>query len=95
MSETNPTEHVPRQVDLAYLAFVDRQISWAEASYRLDTGFSPVGTTIDVSWFDINPEAKANQIIPVRPPPVNAIFTIPQADCRNRPGAPATGVRVR
>ena len=77
MSETKPTENVPRQIDLAYLEFVDRKTSWAEASYRLDSGFS-VSTTIDVSWFDSDPEAKAHRIIPVRPPPLTHYMPYPR-----------------
>ena len=67
MSETKPTENVPRQIDLAYLEFVD----------RLDSGFS-VSMTIDVSWFDSDPEAKAHRIIPVRPPPLTHYMPYPR-----------------
>ena len=74
MSETiidePPTENLPRPIDLAYLEFVDRKASWAEASDRLDSGLSPVGTTFDVDSFDSDPEAKAHRRIPVRPPPL-------------------------
>ena len=62
MSETiidePPTENLSRPIDLAYLEFVDRKASWAEASDRLDSGLSHVGTTFDVDSFDSDPEAK-------------------------------------
>ena len=90
MSETNdeppPTENLPRPITLAYLEFADRKVSWAEAYYRLDSGFSPVGTTIDVDVFDSDPEAKVHWIIPIRPPPLTCYMPYP------RPTAPIVPV---
>ena len=81
MSETldePPTENLSRPIDLAYLEFVDRKASWAEASSRLNSGLSPVGTTFDVDSFDSDPEAKAHRRIPVRPPPLTYYMTYPR-----------------
>ena len=59
--ETPLTELLPRHITLdyiEYLAFAHRTVSWAEAYYRLHSGISPVGTTIDVSPFDPETEAR-------------------------------------
>ena len=81
MSETieePPTENLSRPIDLAYLEFVDRKASWAEAFSRLNLGVSPVGTTFDVDSFDSDTEAKAHRRSPVRPAPLTYYMPYPR-----------------
>ena len=72
MSEINdgtPHEEIqPRPIIVEYLAFASRKVSWVQAYNRLVMGYSPVGTTINVSPSDPETEARLQRTTPIIPP---------------------------
>ena len=54
------------------------KVSWAQAYDRLVMGYSPVCTTIDVSPFDIETEARLQRTTPIIPPPLTYYMPAPR-----------------